>query len=104
LISLCFIAEINRYSASKPKNNPRGSDLNHPKFPLCMIAGLNANKSAENIPAVVLLPIVRTSAKIIIVVIELRITGSIIVKSNNEILIIGVNMLYKKAATIWRAD
>jgi hypothetical protein len=28
-----FIAETNRYVAIIPRNNPRGSDLNHPRFP-----------------------------------------------------------------------
>src|SRR5919206_2693475 len=45
LISLCLIAEMKRYMASKPKKRPNGSDLNHPRFPLWMMAGLNANKS-----------------------------------------------------------
>ena len=36
-----------------PKNRPNGSDLNHPRLPLWIIAGLNAQNSAENIPAVV---------------------------------------------------
>src|SRR5207247_2593478 len=69
LISLCLMAEIKRYIASKPKNNPRGSDLNHPRLPLWIIAGETANNNAANIPADVP-PITLTRAKIIIVVRE----------------------------------
>jgi hypothetical protein len=46
-----------------------------------MIAGVNANNKAENIPAVVP-PIVLTKANITIVVREPTMTGNRIVKSN----------------------
>src|SRR5215216_4748621 len=33
-ISLCLIADRNKYTASKPRSSPSGSDLNHPRLPL----------------------------------------------------------------------
>jgi hypothetical protein len=47
--------------------------------------GLNANNKAANNPAVVLPTIVLTSAKRTIEVNEPKITGNIIVKSNNGV-------------------
>src|SRR5919198_2227454 len=102
---LYLSAERNRYSASKPRNRPSGSDLNQPRFPLKIKGGLNENNIAANIPAVVLpLTIVLTSAKITIVVKEPIITGSIIVKSNRDIPLLRPNIPYRKAVTICKPD
>ena len=72
-----------RYIPNKLKNNPRGSDLNHPNRPRIKIGIDIENRMAANNPAVVP-PITRTRAKITIVVKEPKITGNIITKSYNE--------------------
>jgi hypothetical protein len=82
--SFCLKEEINKYRDIRPKNSPRGSDLNHPRFPLWIIAGLNAKNNAENIPAVLLLLIALTRANIVIVDKDPIITGRMIVKSISE--------------------
>src|SRR4029079_8124614 len=53
ILGLCFIAEISKYKAKSAKNRPSGSDLNHPKLPRWIIAGVKAINNAENRPAVV---------------------------------------------------
>jgi len=58
--------------------------LNQPRFPRCIIAGEKAKIKAENKPAVVLLSVL-TSAKMMIVVKEPRMTGKRIVKSKSEV-------------------
>ena len=77
--------EIRNQRDIRPKNNPAGSDLNHPRFPLCITAGLKANSNAENMPAVFLPLSVLTKMNITVVVRDPIITGKIIVKSNKEI-------------------
>ena len=50
--SLLFLtAEMKRNNASKPRNNPNGSDLNHPAIPLTSIGTDTAKKKAQNNPA-----------------------------------------------------
>ena len=63
-----------------------------------MIGGLKDNNSAANRPVEVLPLIVLTTAKMTIVVSELRITGRIIVKSSNEVP--RPKALYRNAATM----
>src|SRR5919198_3555813 len=84
LISLCLIADMNKYIASIPRNRPNGSDLNHPRLPLWMMAGLNAIKRAENIPADVP-PRTLTRAKTTMTVRAPMIAGNAIVKSRSDI-------------------
>lgn len=84
ILGLCFIAEISKYKAKSAKNRPRGSDLNHPKLPRWIIAGVKAINKAENRPAVVP-PNALTSAKTTIVVNDPTTTGNIIVKSKIEL-------------------
>ncbi len=79
-ISLCFNALSKRYIASRERNSPRGSDLNHPRFPRRIIAGETAKKSDANSPAVVV-DITLTRANITIAVRELKTTGNHITKS-----------------------
>ena len=64
----------------KPKNNPRGSDLNHPIKPLENIGTDTANIKDVNNPAVVP-PKTRTNPKIAKEVNEPIIKGNRIVKS-----------------------
>ena len=58
--------------------------MNQPRFPLCIIAGVNANSNAANIPAVVP-PSTLTRAKITITVRAPSTAGNTIVKSSNEL-------------------
>ena len=78
-----FIPLKSRYTAKRAKNNPKGSDLNHPIGLRIKIGNETENKSAENKPAVVP-PITLTSAKMTIADNEPKITGNKIVKSYNS--------------------
>ena len=75
-----FIPLKSKYTAKRAKNNPKGSDLNHPIGLRIKIGKEIENKSAENRPAVVP-PITLTSAKITIADNEPKIAGNKIVKS-----------------------
>ena len=70
----------NKYRNNIPKNNPNGSDLNHPMGPLIMIGSEIENNNDAISPAVVP-PRILTRAKMTIAVKELKITGKSIVKS-----------------------
>lgn len=70
----------NKYVARKPKNNPRGSDLNQPKEPRKIIGSEIENKR-EDSNAVVFPENVLTKRKIKNVEDEPITTGKIIVKS-----------------------
>ena len=83
LISLCLIADMNKYIASMPKKRPNGSDLNHPRLPLWMMAGLNAIINAENMPADVP-PSTRTRANTAMTVSAPMIAGNAMVKSMSD--------------------
>lgn len=69
-----------KYIVKKPKNNPRGSDLNHPIGLRIKIGIEIENKRAENNPAVVP-PMTLTRAKITIADNEPITAGNKIVKS-----------------------
>ena len=75
-----FIPLNNKQIVKRPKNIPRGSDLNQPIGPRINIGNEIENNSAENKPAVVP-PITLTKAKITIADKEPKITGNSIVKS-----------------------
>ncbi len=75
-----FIPLNSKYTAKKLKNNPRGSDLNHPTGPRISIGNETENNRAENKPAVVP-PMTLTKAKRTIADKEPKTTGNIIVKS-----------------------
>lgn len=77
---LDFIPLRRKYTAKRPKNNPKGSDLNQPIGLRIKIGIETENKSAENNPAVVP-PIILTKAKITIADNEPTIAGNKIVKS-----------------------
>ncbi len=74
---------------SKPRKRPRGSDLNHPRFPLKIKGGLKATNSEETKPAVEFHNIL-TNAKTMITVSDPQITGRNIVKSSSEILLLPI--------------
>ena len=75
-----FIPLNNKYNIKRLKNNPKGSDLNHPIGPRISIGNEIENNRAENKPAVVP-PMTLTNAKITIADKEPKITGKSIVKS-----------------------
>lgn len=75
-----FIPLNSKYTVKRPKNSPRGSDLNHPIGPRISIGNEIENNKAENKPAVVP-PMTLTKAKIIIADKEPKTTGNSIVKS-----------------------
>ena len=75
-----FIPLNSKYIAKILKNNPRGSDLNHPIGPRINIGNETENNKAENNPAVVP-PMTLTKAKRTIADKEPKTTGNIIVKS-----------------------
>ncbi len=75
-----FIPLKSKYTAKRPKNNPRGSDLNHPIGPRIRIGIEIENNRAENRPAVVP-PMTLTKAKRTIADKEPKTTGNSIVKS-----------------------
>ena len=77
---LVLMADTKRQMPIKPKNNPSGSDLNHPIKPLRIIGNETANIKDAIRPAVVP-PITRTSAKTTMHVNEPITSGNIIVKS-----------------------
>ena len=77
---LNFIPETKRYIAMNAKNNPNGSDLNHPTNPLEKIGTEIEKINAANSPAVVP-PRTRTKAKTTIAVREPITNGKSIVKS-----------------------
>ena len=70
----------NKYNAKKPKNNPNGSDLNHPISPLSKTGEAIANINDAIRPADVP-PTTRTNAKTTTDVKDPIIRGNIIVKS-----------------------
>lgn len=73
------LRQFNRKNTDiNPKNNPNGSDLNHPTNPRTVIAKDIENNNEENNPAVVP-PISRVTKNIIIADKEPTITGKIIV-------------------------
>ncbi len=75
------VIPLNRkYTAKRAKNNPRGSDLNHPIGPRISIGNEIENNRAENRPAVVP-PMTLTIAKRTIADKEPKTTGNSIVKS-----------------------
>jgi len=57
-----FIPLNSKYTVKRPKNNPNGSDLNHPIGPRINIGNEIENNRAENKPAVVP-PMTLTKAK-----------------------------------------
>ncbi len=75
-----FIPLNSKYTAIRLKNNPRGSDLNHPIEPRISIGNEIENNRAENKPAVVP-PMTLTNAKRTIADKEPKTTGNSIVKS-----------------------
>ncbi len=75
-----FIPLNSKYNVKRLKNNPRGSDLNHPIGPRISIGNETENNIAENKPAVVP-PMTLTKAKITIADKEPKTTGNSIVKS-----------------------
>ncbi len=75
-----FIPLNRKYTAKRAKNNPRGSDLNHPIGPRISIGNEIENNRAENKPAVVP-PMTLTNAKRTIADKEPKTTGNNIVKS-----------------------
>ena len=75
-----FMPLRSKYTAKRPKNNPRGSDLNQPIGPRNSIGSEIENSKAENKPVVVP-PITLTKAKRTIEDKEPKTTGNIIVKS-----------------------
>ena len=75
-----FIPLKSKYTVKRLKNNPKGSDLNHPIGPRISIGNEIENNIAENNPAVVP-PMTLTKAKITIADKEPKITGNKIVKS-----------------------
>ena len=77
---LVFMAETNRYIPIKARNNPSGSDLNHPITPLKIIGIDMANIKDATRPAVVP-PMTRTNANTATDVNEPMITGNITTKS-----------------------
>ena len=77
---LNFIPETKRYIAMNAKNNPNGSDLNHPINPLEKIGTEIEKINAANNPAVVP-PRTRTKANTTIAVKEPITNGKSIVKS-----------------------
>ncbi len=75
-----FIPLKSKYTAKRLKNNPRGSDLNHPIGPRISIGNEIENSRAENKPAVVP-PMTLTKAKRAIADNEPKTAGNRIVKS-----------------------
>ena len=75
-----FIPLKSKYTVKRLKNNPRGSDLNHPIGPRINIGNETENNKAENNPAVVP-PMTLTKAKRTIADKEPKTTGNSIVKS-----------------------
>ena len=75
-----FIPLNSKYTVKRPKNNPSGSDLNHPIGPRINIGNETENNRAENKPAVVP-PMTRTMAKRTIADKDPKTTGNSIVKS-----------------------
>jgi len=75
-----FIPLNSKYTVKRLKNNPRGSDLNHPIGPRISIDNEIENNRAENNPAVVP-PMTLTKAKITIADKEPKTAGNSIVKS-----------------------
>ena len=75
-----FIPLSSKYIVKRPKNNPRGSDLNQPIGPRISIGNEIENNIAENKPAVVP-PMTLTKAKRTIADKEPKTAGNSIVKS-----------------------
>ena len=75
-----FIPLKNKYTVKRLKNNPRGSDLNHPIGPRISIGNEIENNRAENKPAVVP-PMTLTKAKRTIADKEPKTAGNSMVKS-----------------------
>lgn len=93
-----FIPLNKKYRIKRLKNNPNGSDLNHPIGPLINIGIETENSMAENKPAVVP-PITLTIAKITIADNDPKITGNKIVKSYRSVP--PANNQYVVAAVRW---
>jgi len=75
-----FIPLNRKYTVKRAKNNPRGSDLNHPIGPRISIGNEIENNRAENKPVVVP-PMTLTKAKRTIADKEPKTAGNSIVKS-----------------------
>ncbi len=75
-----FMPLKSKYNVKRLKNNPRGSDLNHPIGPRISIGNEIENNMAENKPAVVP-PMTLTKAKRTIADKEPKTAGNSIVKS-----------------------
>ena len=80
LLFFALIPLKNKYNPIIPKNNPRGSDLNHPNCPRIIIGKETEKNNAENNPAVVP-PITLTKANTTTQDNEPIIAGNKIVKS-----------------------